>query len=310
MARKIALMFPGQGAQFEKMGEDICNTYPNLKDLAIKSSEFIQPSPYENCMNLSLEELSITKNSQPALFLMSALCFELFKSLNIDYDGVLGFSLGEICALYASGVFNYEDALKVINHRAKCMQEASEKSGSGMFAILGLNRDKITEICNASTGYVVPVNFNCPTQTVIAGEYPYLQEVADKCVEEGALRAVQLKVSAGFHSKLMQDASVKFYDLIKDIKTNKLNKEFYSNVTADKLPCDEDIYAYLQKQMTNAVEFEKAVRQMIANGYTTFIELGAGRVLSGLVKKIDRSVEIFNVQDVASFEKLKTALSE
>lgn len=303
-------MFPGQGAQFEKMGEDICNAFPFLKEMALKSGEFIEPSPYENCMNLSLEELSMTKNSQPALFLMSALCFELFKSLNVSYDGVLGFSLGEICGLYASGVLTYEDALKVIDHRAKCMQEASEKAGSGMFAILGLNREKITEICNSSKGYVVPVNFNCPTQTVIAGEFPFLQEVADECVKQGAMKAVQLKVSAGFHSKLMEDASIKFYDLIKDIKTSKVQKEFYSNVTADVLDENEDIYAYLKKQMTNAVEFEKAVRKMIENGYTTFIELGAGRVLSGLVKKIDRSVEVYNVQDVASFEKLKVALQE
>lgn len=304
MKEKTALVFSGQGSAFENMCKSFYEHMQTCEHLGKLANE-----TYSKCTTLQASELNKTINCQPATFLLSAMGFEAMKSIDFKFDGVCGFSLGEVSALYASGVFNFESALKVIKQRAESMQKAADNSNGGMFAILGLDRDKINEICKASSGYVIPVNFNSPVQTVIAGEYPFLDEVANECLNQGAKRAVKLAVNAGFHSKLMEGASEEFYNAIKNVETSNFNCEFYSTVTADKIEKIDDVSEYLKIQMTSPVEFTKVITKMVSDGYTTFIELGAGSVLSGLIKKIDRNVKAISISDYEGFENFKQSLN-
>lgn len=294
---KTALIFPGQGSQTKGMGKSFYDAYASARAVFQTGEKVLGRSLTELCFETEDETLSKTLNSQPAIFAVSMAMLAVLKEKGFPFDGVCGHSLGEVSALTAAGIFDLTEGFITIFHRAKAMNEAAEHSQGGMAAIIGLEAETVESVCKDTTGYVIPVNYNCPKQIVIAGEESALEEAMESCMKLKALKVVRLAVSAAFHSNLMEEASESLYRQIQGIQTNVSACEVYSNLNGDKMAKNTDVPAYLRKQMTSPVQFEKSVRKMIENGYTNFLEVGSGRVLSGLVKRIDRGVKILNIED-------------
>jgi [acyl-carrier-protein] S-malonyltransferase len=237
----------------------------------------------------SAEDLKQTKVTQPAIFLHSVI---LAKSLN-DFapDMVAGHSLGEFSALVANGALSFEDGLRLVAARAQAMQEACEAEPSTMAAVLGLADEKVEELCNQIDGIVVPANYNCPGQLVISGSVPAVEAACELMKENGAKRALVLPVGGAFHSPLMKPAEEKLAEAIKNTTINKPICPVYQNVSTTPVSDPETIKANLIAQLTGAVKWTQSVQNMVADGATTFIEVGPGKVLQGLVKKIHREAE-------------------
>lgn len=282
-----AYVFPGQGAQFIGMGKDLYEASPVAQELFKKANEILGFDITEIMFNGTDEQLKETKVTQPAIFLHSVI---LAKVLGDDFkpNMVAGHSLGEFSALVASGVLSFEDGLKLVYQRALAMQDACEAEPSTMAAILGLEDEKVEEICASIDEVVVAANYNCPGQLVISGSNKGIEIACEKALEAGAKRALPLPVGGAFHSPLMEPAREKLEKAIKDTPFSKGVCPIYQNVTANAVSDIDEIKTNLIAQLTAPVRWTQTMQQMIADGCEEVIEVGPGKVLQGLFKKVDR----------------------
>jgi [acyl-carrier-protein] S-malonyltransferase len=285
-----AYLFPGQGAQFTGMGQDLYESSSEAKALFEAANEQLGFSITDIMFTGDAEALKQTKVTQPAIFLHSVI---LAKVMGSDFapDMVAGHSLGELSALTASGALNFADGLALVSKRALAMQAACELQPSTMAAVLGLEDAVVEKVCEETAGIVVAANYNCPGQLVISGEVPAVEAACESLKEAGARRALMLPVGGAFHSPLMEPAREELAKAIEETAFSAPICPIYQNVTAAAVTDPEAIKANLIKQLTASVRWTQSMQQMIADGAETFIEVGPGNVLQGLIKKIDRSKE-------------------
>lgn len=291
-----AFVFPGQGAQFVGMGKDLYENNPVAKEMFDKANEILGFNITDLMFNGTDEDLRQTKVTQPAIFLHSVI---LAKTMGDDFnpDMVAGHSLGEFSALVAAGALSFEDGLRLVSARAQAMQKACEKTPSTMAAVLALPDAKVEELCASVTeGVVVPANYNCPGQIVISGSIEGVDAACAKMLEAGAKRALKLKVGGAFHSPLMEPARAELADAIAHTDFHAPKCPVYQNVNAEPQTDPETIKKNLIAQLTAPVRWTQTVQNMIAAGADTFVEVGPGAVLQGLVKKISSEVAASGVQ--------------
>lgn len=289
---KKAYIFPGQGAQFVGMGKDLYEQSSLAKDLFEQANAILGFRITDEMFNGTDEGLKQTNITQPAIFLHSVIAA---KVLGADFqpDMVAGHSLGEFSALVANNTLTFEDALKLVHQRALAMQEACALKPSTMAAVLGLEDSKVEEICASITsGIVVPANYNCPGQLVISGDIEAINEACEKLKAAGAKRALVLPVGGAFHSPLMKPAEEKLAVAIEQTLFSQPICAVYQNVTASAVSDPMEIKSNLLKQLTAPVKWTQCVQAMVTDGATNFIELGPGKVLQGLVKKIAPTAEL------------------
>ena len=285
-----AYVFPGQGAQFTGMGKDLYENSALAKELFEKANEILGFRITDIMFEGTAEELKETKVTQPAVFLHSV---TLAKTLGEDFkpEMVAGHSLGEFSALVANGALSFEDGLKLVSQRALAMQKACEIKPSTMAAVLNLDDKIVEDICASIDGVVVAANYNCPGQLVISGEYKAVEEACEKMKEAGAKRALILPVGGAFHSPMMEPAREELAAAIEATTFSTPICPVYQNVTASAVSDANEIKKNLIIQLTAPVKWTQSVNQMIADGATSFTEVGPGKVLVGLVNKINRDVE-------------------
>lgn len=285
-----AYVFPGQGAQFSGMGKDMYDGSDRAKELFKKADEILGFDISKVMFEGSAEELKETKVTQPAIFLHSTILAELMDDFNPDM--VAGHSLGEFSALVANGTLNFEDGLKLVSKRAMAMQKACEAEPSTMAAILGLEDEVVEKVCNEVDGVVVPANYNCPGQLVISGSVKAVEDACEKLKEAGAKRAMVLPVGGAFHSPLMEPARVELEKAINETTFNQPKCPVYQNAVAKAVSSPEEIKQNLIDQLTAPVKWTQSVKAMMEDGASEFIEVGPGKVLQGLVKKVDRKMSV------------------
>ncbi|MBM4174976.1 MAG: ACP S-malonyltransferase [Ignavibacteria bacterium] len=298
-----ALVFPGQGAQFVGMGKDLYESFSECRKVFDEADEILKFKLSEVCFYGPEEKLKQTENTQPSLFVHSLAVLQLIK--NIQISAAAGHSLGEYSALTASGVMNFSDALKVVRKRGELMQESGVRNPGTMAAIVGLSYDKLNELCESAKteGIVQPANFNSPDQVVVSGSIAGVRKLVELAKANGAKLAKQLIVSGAFHSPLMNFAYENISNSLESVQLNKFNFPVYSNVTAEKFENENEIKNLLVQQIISPVQWEKIIVNMIRDGIQTFIEIGSGKVLSGLIKRIDPAVETLSLGTKEEIEK-------
>lgn len=285
-----AFVFPGQGAQFVGMGLDLYESTAEAQAMFEQANEILGFSITDIMFEGTPEELKQTKVTQPAIFLHSVILSKVMGEA-FQPDMVAGHSLGEFSALVANGTLSFEDGLKLVSQRALAMQKACELKPSTMAAVLALDDEIVEKICSEVEGIVVPANYNCPGQLVISGEVEAINLACDKMKEAGAKRALVLPVGGAFHSPLMEPAREELAAAIDDTIFNEPSCPIYQNVTTTAVTVSKEIKENLIAQLTAPVKWTQSVQNMIKDGATTFVEVGPGKVLQGLVKKIDRNME-------------------
>ena len=285
-----AYIFPGQGAQFSGMGLDLYQNYSVAQELFEQANEILGFSITDIMFEGSAEDLKQTKVTQPAIFLHSVI---LSKVLGDTFrpDMVAGHSLGEFSALVANGTLSFEDGLKLVSKRALAMQKACEVAPSTMAAVLGLEDAVVESVCQETPGIVVAANYNCPGQLVISGAVEAVTAACESVKEAGARRALLLPVGGAFHSPMMEPAREELAAAIEATTFNPPSCPIYQNVTTTAVSDTAEIQRNLMAQLTAPVKWTQSVRQMVADGATSFLEVGPGKVLQGLVKKIEPAVE-------------------
>ena len=284
-----AYVFPGQGAQYVGMGKDLFDNFSEAKDLFKKANSILKFKITDLMFDGTDEDLRQTKVTQPAIFLHSTI---LAKMLGNDFAPgmVAGHSLGEFSALVAAGALSFEDGLKLVSKRAMAMQIACEAEPSTMAAIVGLDDNVVEEVCGSINDIVVPANYNCPGQLVISGSMSGIDKAVEALKEKGARRALKLNVGGAFHSPLMEPARVELEKAIQNTKFNAPVCAIYQNVNAQAVKNPDIIKSNLISQLTSPVRWTQTMKNMLAEGMTEYIEVGPGKVLQGLLKKIDRKL--------------------
>lgn len=301
---KTVFMFPGQGAQYIGMGKDFYESVPVSKEvfeLAGKASGLDIPA-------LCFEEndkLNITEYTQIAMLAMEVAVLKAIEEKGIKADMAAGLSLGEYGALAACKVMDLEDLFKVIRQRGIYMQEAVP-TGGAMTAVLGGEASQIEKICDETDGIVSIANYNCPGQIVITGEEKAVNEAAEKLMTAGIKRCVPLKVSGPFHSPMLSEAGKKLGEVLKNITVHDMQIPYIANATADYVHSLDEVKPLLEKQVSSSVKWQQSVEKMLAEGADTFIEIGPGKTLSGFMKKIDKTVNVINIEKLEDMEKLNS----
>lgn len=302
---KVAFVFSGQGAQYCGMGQSLYEQSAAAKKL-FDMADAIREGTSKQCFTASQQELTKTINSQPCLYCVSLAAALALNEAGIFADAAAGFSLGEIPALAYANTFSYEDGFKLVLKRAEFMSSAAERADGSMAAVLRLSDEKVEELC-ASFENVFPVNYNCPGQLVVAGEKAALQAFCETVNTAGG-KAIPLSVSGAFHSPFMKEAAAALSDALNGFKLAAPTIPVYSNFTA--LPYGENARELIAAQVKNPVLWQKTIENMLANGIDTFIEVGAGKTLSGLIKKISSNALTYNVEDRDSLETTLKSLSK
>ncbi len=306
---KIAFLFPGQGSQSVGMGKNFWENFPEIKSLYDEASSVLGYDLAELSFRGPAEELNKTCRTQPAIVAASIAAFRLLEARGIAPSAAAGHSLGEYSAITAAGVVPFAEALKLTEKRGTFMQEAVPEGRGLMAAVMGLERKKLEEVCaSVASGYVRPANYNCPGQIVIAGEKTGVEEAIKLAKESGAKRAVALAVSVPSHCGLMAGASERLALLLDRLEFKKPRFPLVNNADAEVITEAGKIKSSLIKQLTSPLLWEDSVRRIVESGIDTFVEVGPGKVLSGLVKRIEPSARLFNVEDVESLDKTVSSL--
>ena len=310
---KIAFVFPGQGSQIVGMGQDIFQENEQAKHLFQAADQKLEFALSNLIFTGSQEELTITYNAQPALLTTSYVFFTALKEAGIRPDYTAGHSLGEYTALAAAGAISFEEAVYTVRKRGEFMEAAVPNKTGSMAAILGMDRALLEEVTATITesGEIVQLaNINCPGQIVISGTREGVNQAMALAKEKGAKRALPLEVSGPFHSALMKPAAEKLNEVLNSVSIVQANIPVISNVTAEPISEPTDIKERLIEQLYSPVLWEDSVKTLISLGVDTFVEVGPGKVLSGLIKKVDRSVTLYSVSDLESLAKTVEALKE
>lgn len=289
-----AYVFPGQGAQYPGMGKDIYDNSEEARALFEKANEVLGFRITDIMFEGTAEDLKQTKVTQPAIFLHSVLLAKTIKDFSPDM--VAGHSLGEFSALVAGGALTFEDGLSLVYKRALAMQKACEKEPSTMAAIVGLDDEVVEEVCQSVDEVVVAANYNCPGQLVISGSVAGVDKACELLTARGAKRALKLPVGGAFHSPLMEPAREELAAAIEATGFSTPSCPVYQNVNALPVTSPDEIKRNLIEQLTAPVRWTQTVKNMIAGGATSFTEIGPGKVLQGLVKKVDRNIDTFGVE--------------
>lgn len=290
-----AFVFPGQGAQFVGMGKDLYDNYEIAKELFEKANTILGFRITDLMFEGTPEDLKQTKVTQPAIFLHSTILAKVMGD-KFQPEMVAGHSLGEFSALVAAGALTFEDGLTLVSKRAMAMQKACEKEPSTMAAIVGMDDATVEEVCASTDGIVVPANYNCPGQLVISGSVDAINAACETLKEKGARRALVLPVGGAFHSPLMEPAREELAEAIKNTSINAPICPIYQNVDAQPQTDPAVIKENLIAQLTGAVKWTQTAQNMIADGATLFTEVGPGKVLQGLVKKVNKEMEVASAE--------------
>ncbi|PYI81496.1 MAG: [acyl-carrier-protein] S-malonyltransferase [Verrucomicrobia bacterium] len=306
---KTALLFAGQGAQTVGMGKDLAEQFPSARKWFDRANELLGYDLAAICFNGPEPELIKTENAQPGIFLAGWVAFQLLleRLPSLKFGATAGLSLGEFTALTAAGAMSFDEGIKVVRQRGCFMQEACEVTQGGMAAIIGLDEAEVRELC-AESG-VELANLNCPGQIVISGASEKISIACNLAKVKGAKRALPLIVAGAYHSRLMESAGPKLQAALAAVSITPPKVMVISNVTSQSHGSAAEIHQRLVEQVTSPVRWEDSIRYLLAQGFTRFIELGPGTALSGFMKRIDQSVEILNVADVASLELTARALA-
>lgn len=299
MSRTV-YMFPGQGAQYIGMGKDFYENLPICKKIFEIASKVTGLDIARLCFEEN-EQINITEYTQIAMLTVEAAIFEALETAGKKPQATAGLSLGEYGALIASKVMEPQDAFKVVRQRGIYMQEAVP-TGGAMSAVLGLDAATIEKVCAETEGLVSVANYNCPGQIVITGEEAAVALAGEKCKEAGAKRAIPLKVSGPFHSRLLEGAGEKLGKVLEDTQLHTFNIPYVANVTADYVTDVEEVKPLLIRQVSSSVRWQQTIERLIADGYDEFVEIGPGHTLTGFVKKISREVKMVNIEKLEDFD--------
>lgn len=309
----LFFVFPGQGSQYVGMGKSLYTNFLEAKEVFAQANEVLNFDLAKLCFEGPESELNLTSNTQPALLTTSIATLSVLNAQGYHPQAAAGHSLGEYTALVCAGAMSFTDALTLVRLRGQYMQEAAEEATGGMAAILGLDSTTVANVCvqvSASGHRVDAVNYNCPGQVVIAGTQSGLQRAMELAKEAGARRCVPLAVSGPFHSSLMQPAGEKLASALANVTIKAPRIPVLSNVTADYIENPEEIKTKLVEQVYSPVRWEEIVQRMAKDGCTQAVEVGPGKVLSGLIKKTSKEIKTFNVEDKETLEKVLAQLKE
>lgn len=303
---KIAFLFPGQGAQYVGMAKDFYEAFPVCRQVFDTASEASGLDIPKLCFEEN-DQLNQTEYTQICMLTAEAAILKAVEEQGIISDVNAGLSLGEYGALIASKVMDMGDAFRVVRKRGILMQEAVP-TGGAMAAVLAMDAETIEKICGETEGIVSIANYNCPGQIVITGEEAAVDAACESLKAAGAKRTVKLNVSGPFHSQMLAEAGQKLGEVLADVELHEFTVPYITNVTADYVKSVDNIKDLLCRQVASSVRWQQSVERMIADGVDTFIEMGPGKTLSGFMRKISRNVTMMNIENMADFEKVMTAL--
>lgn len=310
MSEKIAYIFPGQGAQTVGMGKDFYDSQPLVRDFYDRAERIVGYDLARLCFEGPAERLDSTVISQPAIFVTSVAILEVLKAQALieAANAAAGLSLGEYTALYAAGSIDFESALRLVQKRGQAMQAAADASKGSMVSIIGLGQEEVERLCaEAGDGQLLScANFNCPGQIVITGSIEACKRAVTLAGKYGAIKAIELKVAGAFHSRLMSPAAEELKQAIEQCKIKApADMDVVANVDAEYYHQKERISQGLVKQLTNPVLWQRCMERLLADGVTKFYEIGPGKVLTGLLRRIDRKVNVVNISNIACLDALK-----
>lgn len=306
--KNIAYVFPGQGSQYVGMGNDICELYPEARSVFEQASDALGVDLKRLCFQDPKEKLRLTTHTQPAILTTSlAIWASLGNPKSVFFAG---HSLGEFTALVAGGALDLKTGVLLVRDRGRFMQEAVPPDEGGMAAIIGLDNKVVQEICMGAwrVGHVWPANYNCPGQIVISGERKGVIEAIELAKQKGAKRSVMLEVSIPSHCPLMEGAAIKLAETLEDVELKDLKTPVVSNTWATPVTEKDKIKENILLQLTSSVRWEDCIRFMINEGVKTIVEVGPGRILTGLIKRIDKDIRAMNVSDVTDVERFMEAI--